>query len=66
MNTYTTACNSCGNATSRKYAREHDGKCKQCTTGEAPKRKQGYWPDRNAQIIDSGYDGYAREEGHYA
>lgn len=26
-------CSACGAGTSRKYAKEHDGKCKSCVTG---------------------------------
>ena len=27
-------CSACGSNTSKKYAREHEGKCKTCFTGE--------------------------------
>lgn len=30
---YTIDCVSCSSLTSRKYAREHEGRCKQCVTG---------------------------------
>jgi len=29
-------CTTCGCNTSKKHAREHEGKCKFCTTGKAP------------------------------
>jgi len=35
---YLTACSSCGANTSKKYAREHEGKCKECATGEVSNR----------------------------
>lgn len=36
---FCTSCNSCGGSTSKKFAREHDGKCKTCATGvERPHR----------------------------
>jgi hypothetical protein len=62
MKTFTTRC-SCGRMTSKKYAREHGGKCKSCVTGvEQPSKG----PTREQRIIDIGYDAYAREEGHYS
>lgn len=30
---FLTSCDSCGALTSKKYAREHDGRCKLCATG---------------------------------
>lgn len=50
----------CGRRTSRAYARKHGGKCKACVDGVAPAS-----PTRNERIIDSGYQAYAREEGHF-
>jgi predicted RNA-binding Zn-ribbon protein involved in translation (DUF1610 family) len=36
---YLTSCVACGASTSKKFAREHDGKCKTCVTGvEQPSR----------------------------
>lgn len=32
---YLTRCTVCGGHTSKKYAREHEGRCKMCTTGES-------------------------------
>jgi len=32
---YTTGCATCSELTTRKYAREHEGRCKQCVTGLA-------------------------------
>jgi hypothetical protein len=31
---YCTSCVTCGGTTSKHYAREHEGKCKPCVTGE--------------------------------
>jgi hypothetical protein len=33
-NIYLTSCIDCGRATSKKYAREHQGQCKECVSGE--------------------------------
>lgn len=35
---YLTNCAECGGRTSKKYAREHGGKCKECATGESGER----------------------------
>lgn len=36
---FQTNCSGCGATTTRKYAREHEGKCKTCVTGvEQPTR----------------------------
>jgi hypothetical protein len=56
------ACKQCGSSTSRKYAREHSGLCKRCAEPEA---KASDKPTRNERILESGYQAYAREEGHY-
>lgn len=55
---YLTRCQSCDANTSKKFAREHDGRCKACVTGVAK-------PTRNERILDAGWQAYAREEGHY-
>lgn len=52
----------CGRTTSRAYARKHGGKCKACVTWKAPAPSG---PTRTERIIDSGYQAYAREEGHF-
>jgi len=57
---FLTTC-SCGNKTSKAYARAHEGRCKQCVTG-LPKESA---PSRNARLIDSGWEAQAREEGYY-
>jgi len=62
-NKYLRICVKCGGTTSSKYAREHDGLCKECVTGIH--KEPSNWERRNATIIDCGYDAYAREEGHY-
>ena len=41
---YLTRC-ACGSTTSRKYAREHDGKCKSCATGEPRSERLFVCPD---------------------
>jgi hypothetical protein len=58
-NPYLTRCSYCGGATSKQYARHHFGHCKRCLTGE------DRYENREAFIIDHGYQAYAREEGHY-
>lgn len=52
---WTTSCGQCGDVTSRKYAREHDGKCKACVTG-IPKavKSSGESQDRYHDYIASG------------
>jgi hypothetical protein len=37
-NPYSVNCRECGGLTNRKYAREHEGKCKTCVTGESQER----------------------------
>jgi hypothetical protein len=54
----------CGRKTSKTYARAHGGKCKACVTGVEPAKSETS-EQRNARMIDSGYQAYAREEGHY-
>ncbi len=61
-NQYLIRCNKCGSNTSRAYARKHQGQCKQCADPGAVVRHS---PTRNERIIDSGWQAYAREEGHY-
>lgn len=56
-------CNTCGGQTNKQYARRNGGKCKCCVEGKPRERTQG--PTREQRIIDSGYQAYAREEGHY-
>jgi len=58
-------CASCGAHTSRAYARTHEGKCKACFTGIPRQDREETAEHRNARIIDSGWQAYAREEGHY-
>lgn len=50
----------CGRTTTKKYAREHGGKCKHCAEPQPETSDR-----RNALLIDSGYMAYAREEGHF-
>lgn len=59
---YLTTCRCCGRTTSRQYAGKHDGLCKACAE---PDNASGRTPTRNERIVESGYDAYAREEGHY-
>jgi recombinational DNA repair protein (RecF pathway) len=59
---YLATCVSCGRTTSKQYASRHGGHCKRCASGETAERT---YEDRNAFILDHGYDAYAREEGHY-
>lgn len=56
-------CSACGGQTNKQYAQRHEGKCKGCVTGKPVAKKQE--PTREQRIIDSGYQAYAREEGHY-
>ena len=62
MNKYLIACLTCGRLTSRKYAHAHHGGCKRCAEPDALPRNV---PSRNQRIIESGYQAYAIEEGHY-
>lgn len=67
---YLIPCVSCGMNTSKAYARQHDGKCKRCATGEFSENRFSVEraesaEHRNARLIDSGYAAYAREEGYY-
>lgn len=55
---FLTQCCECGRPTSKAYAAKHNGQCKACAEPE----KQ---VSREALIIDSGWQAYAREEGHY-
>jgi hypothetical protein len=61
-NRYLTNCHCCGGATSKAYAKTHDGKCKACTTSTDTRPEHS---TRNERILDCGYEAYAREEGHY-
>jgi hypothetical protein len=54
-------CRQCDSVTSRKYASQHDGLCKRCAEPEAKAHDK---PTRNERILESGYQAYAREEGH--
>ena len=54
----------CGQNTSRKYARTHDGKCKSCVEGTV-RESHSDTPTRESRILEHGYQAYAREEGHY-
>lgn len=67
MSMYMTSCKACGLPTSKRYANAHEGKCKQCATGLPPVARKTKYGDseRNARLIDSGWQAYAREEGHY-
>jgi hypothetical protein len=65
MNKYLTICK-CGRTTSRAYARAHNGDCKACAEHNmAPAKAPREEDSRNARIIDSGWQAYAREEGHH-
>jgi hypothetical protein len=57
---FLTSCTCCGEATSKKYASTHAGKCKACSEGTERVRD-----NENALLIDSGYQAYARERGDY-
>ena len=59
---YLTHCTECGANTSKKFAREHNGRCKACCNEPSAYNDT---PTRNERIIDNGYQAYAREEGHY-
>jgi hypothetical protein len=58
---YLTDCVGCGGTTSRKYAREHDGKCKACVNPGAPTKRAPF----RERIIEDGAELAAilREEG---
>jgi hypothetical protein len=63
MKSYLTKC-SCGNTTSKTYARANGGRCKPCVTGQ-PRQPRETAEHRQGRLIDSGYEAYAREEGYY-
>lgn len=63
MNKYMVRC-SCGRVTSKSYARKHGGKCKECVEPGSTRPSESA-ERRNARLIDSGWEAYAREEGHY-
>lgn len=66
MKTYLKKC-SCGRTTSQAYARKHSGKCKACVNPDQREKLEASSAERRqAVIIDHGYEGYAREEGHYS
>jgi hypothetical protein len=68
---YLTHCTACGSNTNRKYAREHDGHCKTCATGQTFGRgskcrdcggpisayllRQGYHCDACTRQVEQGY-----------
>lgn len=63
-------CAQCGQLTSKAHARAHDGLCKYCVAGadspatlkdDATARRER----ENANLIDSGYQAYARERGDF-
>lgn len=66
---YHAICSDCGAVTSRKYANAHQGQCKLCAEGAAPRLRAGkgrpYYPDRNAMLINCGPLAVAAEEGHF-
>lgn len=49
---YLVPCAACGGNTSRKYAREHDGKCKTCVTGVEPPCRGPKCPQCGAPISE--------------
>ncbi len=57
---YLTKCSSCQQATSKKYAREHGGKCKYYATGVASEPKGYKCPDcgRNTLTVYQKQQGY--------
>lgn len=65
MKSFLCNCNQCGRATSKAYARRHGGQCKSCTTGIEREVSQGRAERDNANLIDAGYQAYARERGDY-
>ena len=60
-----TRCCQCGGTTTKRFAREHAGKCKTCFEGAAQASLALNIPTRNERIIEHGYAAYAAEEGHY-
>lgn len=63
MNKFSVRCR-CGNLTNRAYAKAHGGQCKACVTGVARPQTESN-EHRQGRLIDSGWQGYVREEGHY-
>lgn len=59
---YLTRCPKCGGRTTKVYVRLH-GECKSCRVPPSPSENSPA-SDREARIIDHGWDAYATEEGH--
>jgi hypothetical protein len=51
---YLTSCTTCGNPTSKQYARVHGGQCKRCAQPDAPVR------DSRGERIASAEEQHAR------
>ena len=53
---YLCKCRTCGQNTSKKYAREHNGQCKVCVTGvprpEKPGPSKRKYPDPERDMVD--------------
>jgi hypothetical protein len=71
-NKYLTTCTGCGRTTSKKYAATSGGLCKFCKTGTPRPEPQAEAEARDrrrerdaACLIDSGYQAYAAENGHF-
>lgn len=67
MNPHLTTCRICGGCTSRKHARMNAGRCKTCTQNLSAliQARGPIYPSLPPAAIDSGWEAYAREEGHY-
>lgn len=63
-NPYLTFCVKCNSNTSKAFAKANHGKCKACASGQS-RLGDRIEQSRQARIIDSGWQAYAREEGHY-
>lgn len=58
---WSATCKSCGQLTTRKYAREHDGRCKMCTTGEQRREVTYPCPDCTTGRITK----YQKDHGYH-
>lgn len=60
---YLTSCATCGQRTSKAYAKSHNGNCKLCTTGESGRKA-----DRSYPCPDCGtgrISAYQKERGYH-
>ena len=66
MASYLAHCRTCGRKTNKAYAKKHAGQCKACADPANYQPRPSSAAERdNANLIDAGYQAYARERGDY-